>query len=51
MFFSLELNIPKLMVVEDVGGANSPGFLLTSFLQFFLWAREDDFFVNFKLYP
>jgi hypothetical protein len=48
-FFSWELNIPKLMVVEEVGGANSHGFLLTSFLYFFIWVREDEIFVNFKL--
>ena len=37
-----ELNIPKLLVVEKVGGANFHGFI-------FLWAREGEFFVNFKL--
>ena len=42
MFFSWELNIPKLLVVEEVGGANFHGFI-------FLWAREDESFVNFKL--
>ena len=31
-FFSWELNIPKLLVVEEVGGANFHGFLLNSFL-------------------
>ena len=30
------------MVVEEVGGANFHGFI-------FLWAREDEIFVNFKL--
>ena len=40
--FSWELNIPKLLVVEEVGGANFHGFI-------FLWAREDEIFVNFKL--
>ena len=40
--FSWELNIPKLLVVEEVGGANFHGFV-------FLWAREDEIFVNFKL--
>ena len=42
MFFSWELNIPKLLVVEEVGGANFCGFV-------FLWVREDEIFVNFKL--
>ena len=42
MFFSWELNIPKLLVVEEVEGANFHGFI-------FLWAREDEIFVNFKL--
>ena len=32
--FSWELNIPKLLVVEEVGGAIFYGFI-------FLWARED----------
>mgnify|MGYP001479918999 CR=1 FL=1 len=41
-FFSWELNIPKLLVVEEVEGANFLGFI-------FLWAREDEIFVNFKL--
>ena len=40
--FSWELNIPKLLVVEEVGGANFHGFI-------FLWARGDNFFFNFKL--
>ena len=40
--FSWELNISKLLVVEEVGGANFHGFI-------FLWAREDEIFVNFKL--
>ena len=40
--FSWELNIPKLLVVEEVGGANFLGFI-------FLWARKDESFVNFKL--
>ena len=35
MFFSWELNTPKLLVVEEVGGA-------------IFWAREDEIFVNFK---
>ena len=43
MLFSWELNIPKLMVVEDIGGANSHGFLLTFYLYFFLWFKEDEF--------
>ena len=35
------------MVVEEVGGRyNSHGSLLTSFLWFFLWVREDEIFVN-----
>ena len=41
-FFSWELNIPKLLVVEEVGGTNFHGFI-------FLWVREDEMFVNFKL--
>ena len=32
----------KLLVVEEVGGANFHGL-------FFLWVREDEIFVNFKL--
>ena len=40
--FSWELNVPKLLVVEEVGGANFHGFI-------FIWAREDEIFVNFKL--
>ena len=40
--FSWELNIPKVLVVQEVGGANFHGFI-------FLWAREDESFVNFKL--
>jgi hypothetical protein len=40
--FSWELNIPKLLVVEEVGGASFNGFI-------FLWAREVEIFVNFKL--
>ena len=40
--FSWELNIPKLLVIEEVGGANFHGFI-------FLWAWEDEIFVNFKL--
>ena len=32
--FSWELNIPKLLVVEEVGGVNFHGFI-------FFWARED----------
>ena len=43
-FFHGELNIPKLLVVEDVGGANFYGFLLNSFLLFFLRVREDEIF-------
>ena len=39
--FSWELNIPKLLVVEELGGANFHGFI-------FLWAREDEIFVNFS---
>ena len=42
IFFSGELNIQKLLVVEEVGGANFHGFI-------FLWVREDEIFVNFKL--
>ena len=42
MFFHGKLNIPKTLVVEEVGGANFHGFI-------FLWAREDEIFVNFKL--
>ena len=49
MFFSWELKIPKLLVVEEVGGANFHGFLLNFFFSFFLWVRENDFFVHFKL--
>jgi hypothetical protein len=33
---------PKLLVVEEVGDANFHGFI-------FLWVREDEIFVNFKL--
>ena len=33
--FSWELDIPKLLVVEEVGGAP--------------WVRDDEIFVNFKL--
>ena len=40
--FSWELNIPKLLVVEEVGGVNFHGLI-------FLWAREHEMFVNFKL--
>ena len=36
------MKIAKLLVVEEVGGANFHGFI-------FLWAREDEIFVNFKL--
>ena len=39
--FLWELNIPKLLVVEKVGGANFDRFI-------FLWVREDEIFVNFK---
>ena len=42
MFFSCEWNIPKLLVVEEVWGANFHGLI-------FLWVREDEIFVNFKL--
>ena len=42
MFFSWELNILKLLVVQEVGGANFHGLI-------FLWAREDEIFVNIKL--
>ena len=35
------MNISKLLVVEEVGGANFHGF--------FPWVREDEIFVNFKL--
>ena len=38
----MELNILKLLVVEEVGGANFHGLI-------FLWAREAEIFVNFKL--
>ena len=48
-FFLWELNIPKLLVVKKVGGTNVHKFLLNSFLYFFLWVREDEIFVNFKL--
>ena len=41
-FFSWELNIPKLLVVEEVGGTNFHGFT-------FHWVREDKIFVNLKL--
>ena len=47
--FSWELNIPKLLVVEEVGSANFHGFLLNFFFKFFLWVREGEIFVNFKL--
>ena len=40
--FSWELNIPKLLVVQEVRGTNFHGFI-------FLWAREGEIFVNFKL--
>ena len=40
--FSWELNNPKDLVVEEVGGANFHGFI-------FLWVREDEILVNFKL--
>ena len=42
MFFSWELNIPKLLVVEDVEGANFHEFI-------FLWVSNDEIFVNFNL--
>ena len=35
--FSWELNIPKLLVVEEVGGADFHGFN-------FLWVRVDEIF-------
>ena len=41
-WFFMGLNITKLLVVEKVGGTNFHGFI-------FLWAREDEIFVNFKL--
>ena len=41
-FFSWELKVSKLLVVEEVGGANFHGFV-------FLWAREDEIFLNFKI--
>ena len=41
-FFSWELNFPKFLVVEKVGGTNFHGFI-------FLWVRKDNIFVNFKL--
>ena len=40
--FSWELNISKLLVVEEVVGTTFHGFI-------FLWVREDEIFVNFKL--
>ena len=40
--FSWELNIPKVLVVEEVGGANFHGFI-------FLWAREDEIFCEFQI--
>ena len=40
--FSWELKIQKLLVAEEVGGANFHGFI-------FLWAREDEIILNFKL--
>ena len=40
--FSWELNIPKLLVAEEVGGTNFHGLI-------FLWAREDEIFVNIIL--
>ena len=40
--FSWELKISKLLVVEEVGGANFHGLV-------FLWAREDEIFLDFKL--
>ena len=49
MFFSWELNIPKVLVVvvvyyyiTIVGGPNFYGFSV-------IWVREDEMFVNFKL--
>ena len=42
MFFSWELNIPKLLVAEDVEGANFHEFI-------FLWVSKDEIFVNFNL--
>ena len=40
--FSWELKITKLLDIEEVGGDNFLGL-------FFLWAREDKIFLNFKL--
>ena len=40
--FSWEQKRSKLLVVKEVGGANFYRFI-------FLWAREDEMFVNFKL--
>ena len=40
--FSCKLNIPKLLVVEEVGGANFYGFI-------FLWVREEEIFVSFEI--
>ena len=40
--FSWDLNISKLLVIEEVGGDNFYGFI-------FLWVRKDEIFVNFKL--
>ena len=42
MFFLGNWAFQKLLVVEEVGGANFHGFI-------FLWARGDEIFVNFKL--
>ena len=40
--WELNINIPKPLVVEEVEGANFHRFI-------FLWVREDEMFVNFKL--
>ena len=41
-YFSWELNVPKLLVLEEVGGTNFHRLI-------FLWVREDEILVNFKL--
>ena len=43
MFFSWELNVQKLLVVKEVGGANFHGFIFIC-----VRPREDEFFENFK---
>ena len=40
--FSWELNIPKLLFVEKVGGANFHGLI-------FIWVREDEIFVKIQI--